>query len=146
MVHLLTTDRTLSLYGNQIPEDFVYIDKITSPIFERKQRATAKDSFSWFDSKSFCAQRSPKFPFPQRTIVKEHSSNKNEQDIHQHDPEEQNIQHLDVLDYPPLSFSDISLELLTQLFNHRNLNLFVSQQKDPKEGPIGHLCAMVIFC
>ena len=129
VVRLLTTDQNLSLYDHKNPENFVYIDKITSPIFqETRDQLRNILSLGLIRNLFVHMKGHQKYPFPQRTIVQRDPTQKHEQDIHQQALDEIQIQHLDVLDYPPLSFSDISLELLSHLFNHRSLNRFITQQ------------------
>ena len=106
----------------------LYIDKITSPIYQETRDNLLKILSLGLMRYFFVEMKgSHKLPFPKSTI----STTLQNSDPNQ--TQEYEIENLDILDCPSLEFSDVSLDMLTSLFNNRNINSFVMKEQKVKD-------------
>ena len=120
VVRLLTRDRIFSSYEDRQKIDFQPIHKINSPIFQETKNnllqilSQGLIRYLFIHMKGFV-----KLPIPVSSL----SSQQDSSSI---------IQYIDVLDCPPLEFSDVSLDLLVCFFNDHSPFSFCIHQKKYK--------------
>ena len=129
VLQLLVHDRIFSMGERKSTTHFLYIDKITSPIYQETRDNLLKILSMGLIRYLFIEMKgSHKLPFPKSTIsTMQQTSEQNQLS------QEYEIEKLDILDCPSLEFSDVSLDVLTSLFNNRNINSFIMKEQKAED-------------